>query len=65
LADFTYYHKIDPNNGQCLFNLAVTYEKLKDFKNALTYAQMAKDVKFQVKDEYINFLKQQMSHPSK
>jgi tetratricopeptide (TPR) repeat protein len=65
LADFTYYHKIDPNNGQCLFNLAVTYEKLKDFKNALTYAQMAKDVKFQVKDEYLNFLKQQINHPSK
>ncbi|HTA82131.1 MAG TPA: hypothetical protein VK783_04325 [Bacteroidia bacterium] len=66
LTDFTYYHKIDPKNVQCVFNLAVTYEKLKDFKSALDYALMAQQAKFpNATDSYINFLKQQISHPTK
>jgi tetratricopeptide (TPR) repeat protein len=66
LADFTYYHKIDPKNVQCVFNLAVTYEKLKDFKSALDYALMAQQAKFpNATDTYINFLKQQINHPTK
>ncbi len=66
LTDFTYYHKIDPKNVQCVFNLAVTYEKLKDFKSALDYALMAQQAKFpNATDTYINFLKQQINHPTK
>ncbi len=64
LADLNYYHKLDPTNGQCLFDLAVTYEKLKDYKNALDNALQARNAKFDVKDQYINYLKQQIDHPT-
>ena len=65
LADLLYYHKLDPTNAQCIFDLAVTYEKMKDFKTALDYAQQAKAAKFDVKDDYLNYLKQQIEHPPK
>ncbi len=65
LNDFVYFNKVEPNNGQCLFDLAVTCEKMKDYKKALEYAMMAKNVKFDVKDEYIRFLNKQIANPSK
>lgn len=64
MTDFVYYNKIEPNNGQCLFDMAVTCEKMKDYKKALEYAQMAKSVKFDVKDEYIKFLNKQIERPT-
>jgi hypothetical protein len=37
---------------------------MKDFKSALEYAQMARNAKFTVQDQYLNYLKQQSEHPS-
>jgi len=64
LTDLLYYHKVDPTNGQCMFDLAVTYEKMKDYRSALEYAQMARNAKFAVQDQYLNYLKQQSEHPT-
>ncbi|HSY76792.1 MAG TPA: tetratricopeptide repeat protein, partial [Bacteroidia bacterium] len=65
MKDFTYYNKVEPNNGQCLFDIAVTYEKMNDYKNALSFALMAKNVKFNVGDDYIKNLQQKIDHSTK
>jgi len=65
LSDFNYYKGIDPNNPQCLYNIAVSYEKLKDYRAALSFALLAQKAKFNVTQEYLDFLKKQIDHPSK
>ncbi len=65
LTDFNYYNKVEPGNGQCLFDIAVTYEKMNDYKNALSFALLAKNVKFNVGDDYIKNLQQKIDHSTK
>jgi len=59
LDDFLKSNTLGPNNGQCLYNLAVTYEHLKDYPNALKYVQLAQQAKFSVSADYIKNLQQE------
>ena len=65
LADFNYYKGVKPNDPQCLYNIAVSYEKMKDYKLALDFTMQAQKAGFKVEQNYIDFLKKQIDHPTK
>ena len=57
LSDFLRTLGGDPQNKDCMYDIALTYERLKDYPNALNYALKAKQAGFAVSDDYLAKLK--------
>jgi len=56
LADFQYSLILNPNNATTLFNISITYYKMNNSKSALEYALKAKEMGYQVSENYVKEL---------
>jgi tetratricopeptide (TPR) repeat protein len=65
LPDFMYELKAEPGNANCLYDISVVYQQLKDYQNALSYALKAKQGKYPVSDTYIKDLQDKVNNPGK
>jgi protein O-mannosyl-transferase len=55
--DYLHLLELQPNNGECMYNLSVVYVKLNDKTGALKYANMAQSAGFKLPDGYLNSIK--------
>jgi len=65
LSDFMKQLSVTPNDPNCLFDLSVVYDQLKDYPNSLAYASKAKQAGYKVSDGYIKAIQDKMNNPSK
>src|SRR6185312_17265996 len=50
LVDFMHTLTLAPQNDTCLFYVSISYRRINDFKDALSYAQRAQQAGFKVPD---------------
>lgn len=60
-TDYLKLLEMQPNNGECMYDLSLAYDKLSDEANALKYANLANQNKYQVPADYLNRLMKQAS----
>jgi protein O-mannosyl-transferase len=56
VKDYLHLLELQSDNGTCMYDLSVAYDKLGDEKDALNYALKANQNKFQVPVDYLNRL---------
>jgi tetratricopeptide (TPR) repeat protein len=57
LADFMISLNNDPKNANCIFDISVVYEQLKDYGHSLEYAVKAKQAGYPITDAYIQSIR--------
>lgn len=57
IEDYQRTLQLQPNNGQCMYNLSAAYHQLKDNAHALQYAQMSQSAGFKLPANYMSSLK--------
>ena len=57
LDDFLHCLSLNPNNSFADFNISVTYNIKKEYKNAINYAMKAKVLGYNVTQDYLNELR--------
>jgi len=60
LVDFMHTLTLAPQNDTCLFYVSISYRRINDFKDALSYAQRAQQAGFKVPDGYMDMLQQKV-----
>jgi tetratricopeptide (TPR) repeat protein len=65
LADFMRDLNADPKNGNCLSDIAIVYQQMKDYPTALSYALKAKQAGYPVTDEFMKGIQDKINHPDK
>jgi protein O-mannosyl-transferase len=61
INDYLHILTLQPNNGECMYDLSLAYNKLGDNTNAFDYAEKANQNKFQVPADYLNRLQKSVS----
>lgn len=56
LKDFNQCTGMQPNNGECLYDMSIAYNEIKDYNNALDCAIKARQAGYKVDDAYISGL---------
>lgn len=59
--DYLKVLELQPNNGECMYDLSQAYDKLGDESNALNYATKANQNGFKVPEDYLNRLQKSTS----
>ncbi len=57
LKDYLHLLELQPNNGECLYNLSIAYHALNNNTDALKYATMSQTIGYKLPDGYLNKLK--------
>ncbi len=57
MNDFMHTLQIAPHDSESMYYLSITYRRIRDFDNALKYAEMAINAQYPVSIEYIKLLK--------
>ena len=64
-SDFRRSLAINPKNGDCLFDLSLTYKKMGNYTKALEFANKAQQYGYKLPDSYISDLQQSVNSPVK
>lgn len=57
IKDYLHVLELQPKNGECMYNLSVSYHKLNDRNNTLKYATMAQAAGAKLPDGYLQTLR--------